>query len=119
MKKGVKSMNRQLYKFGLYGYILTLFGVLGFFAMSYRGFSIFNFVFLAPLVVGIFLLVYKNNGLYHYSKNMIILFDCLYVIGLIIIASVRLPKGLSLVLAAALGVVATYTLIKFTFLSHN
>ncbi|MFP4457698.1 MAG: hypothetical protein ACLFPS_08570 [Clostridia bacterium] len=112
-------MNRQLYKFGLYGYILTLFGVLGFFGMSYRGFSLFNFVFLAPLLVGIFLLVYKNNGLYHYSKNMIIMFDFLYVIGLIFVAAIRLPKGLSLVLAGVLGLVASYTLIKFTFMSHH
>ncbi|SRR6056297_2778908 len=112
-------MNRPLYRFGVYGYILTLFGVLGFFAMSYRGFSLFNFVFLAPLLVGIFLLVYKNSKLYHYSKNMIILLDCLYVVGLIILASFRLPKGMSLIFAAALGIAATYSLIKFTFLSHH
>jgi len=112
-------MNRRLYKFGLYGYVLTLLGVLGFFGMSYRGFSLFNFVFLGPLLIGIFLLVYKNNALYHYSKNMIIMFDFLYVIGLIFIAAVKLPKGLSLILAAALGIIASFILIRFTFMSHH
>lgn len=83
--------------------------------MSSLGYSVYNFIFVAPLLLGIFLLVYKNSGLYHYAKNVIIMLDFVYIIGLIFIAATPLPWKISIVLVAAIGALASFTLIKFTF----
>jgi hypothetical protein len=108
-------MNKSLFKFAASGYLLTFLGVMSFFVICYRGFSELNLVFLAPLLLGVFLLIYKSNALYHRSKKLIILLDFLFVLALILVLAIDIPHFISIILAVLIGVLGGFGLMKFTF----